>query len=179
MATTAYHTEETISKNSVKHFFISEGYKTIIKVVAFDEVGTMHNKRVFNLGFGDYDVVNDTVDDSSNSDNGDTYKVFHTVLNTIPKFFQTFSEGIIMVEGSDSTPEFVENCKLTCRKRCGDASVCKNQNRRINVYRNYVNKNYDDLKVLYSFFGGSKDKNLIEPYVPEEKYDSVFVIKNN
>jgi len=174
-----YITSDTISKNGTKHFFVSEGSKSIVKVISYDQVGILNDKKVFNLGFGDYDIISGVLDDASTSDNGDVYKVFNTILSTIPKFFESFRKDIIMVEGSDSTTDFTENCILTCRKKCLSANQCKNQNRRINVYRNYVNKNFEDLKLTYTFYGGLKNEHTIEMYLPGKKYDSVFVIKNN
>jgi hypothetical protein len=87
---------------------------------------------------------------------------------------------MLMVEGSDSRPDFVEHCKLTCLKNCSDE--CKNFNRRINVYRNYVNKNYSELIKLYSFYGGYTDKGNnanIEPYESGKEYSLVFLLKRN
>ncbi len=66
------------------------------------------SKRIFNLGFGDYDINEDKIDDSANTGNGDVYKVLNTVLTTIPKFFDTFHDAMLMVQGSDSKTEFTE-----------------------------------------------------------------------
>jgi hypothetical protein len=35
------------------------------------------------LGFGDYDLENDKIVDDINTNNGDAFKVFNTVLGTI------------------------------------------------------------------------------------------------
>ena len=71
----------------------------------------MNGKQVFNLGFGDYDITTDTLDDKINSNNGDHYRVFNTVLSTIPTFFDAYKGAILMVNGSDGTQKFVEFCK--------------------------------------------------------------------
>ena len=60
-------------------------------------------------------------------------------------------------------------------------SYCKNQHRRISVYTYYVNKNFETLNKEYAFFGGIEDDNeaiRLEPYIPNKKYGSVFVMKN-
>jgi hypothetical protein len=78
--------------------------------------------------------------DDIHTNNGDVFKVFNTVLITIPMFFENFNNAILMVQGSDGRPAFIENCQSTCRKQYVDA--CKNFNRRINIYRHYVDRNY-------------------------------------
>jgi hypothetical protein len=60
-------------------------------------------RRVYNLGFGDYDLDTDSISDDLTTNNGDPYKVFHTVLHTIPQFFETYSDAMMMVLGSDPT----------------------------------------------------------------------------
>ena len=60
-------------------------------------------QRVYNLGFGDYDLDTDSISDDLTTNNGDPYKVFHTVLHTIPQFFETYSDAMMMVLGSDPT----------------------------------------------------------------------------
>jgi hypothetical protein len=84
-------------------------------------------------------LESDTIVDNLNTNNGDAYKVFKTVLTTIPLFFENYGSGILMVQGSDGRPEFIETCRLTCKKKCTDE--CKNYNRRINIYRGYADKN--------------------------------------
>jgi hypothetical protein len=81
-----------------------------------------------------------------------------------------------MVQGSDSTQEFRDNCQLTCKKRCTGAE-CKNMHRRINIYRNYVDKNFDSLSKEYLFLGGvinTDNQTLTEEYVKEKNTKSSF-----
>lgn len=139
----------------------------------------MNDLRVYNLGFGDYHLEKNTIDDKVNTDNGDVYKVFNTVLHTIPVFFKTFPHSVMMVQGSDSDHNFYQNCKPTCKKACED--TCKNQHRRIKAYSNFVNKNYVELAKEYKFFGGIRTPNgvAIEEFVREKKYDAVLLTKNN
>ena len=132
----------------------------------------------FNLAFGDYDLETDTLDDDATSENGDVFKVFDTVLNTIPSFFEMFPNEIIMISGSDSKPEFIEKCRKDCKKSCKEE--CKNAGRRIGVYRGYVNKNFDVLSTDFVFYGGNpspvdQQSTLLEPYMVNKKYNSVCI----
>jgi hypothetical protein len=178
MASPNYELTERISDQSIDYLFISKGKTDIIKVIQYIYFTELYGKSIFNLGFGDYDLNKDKINDSVNTDNGDVYKVFNTVLATIPKFFDIFRDAMLMVQGSDSKTEFTEKCRLTCKKKC--TSYCKNQHRRISVYTYYVNKNFETLKDEYTFWGGVKDDNgtiQLEPYIPQKKYGSVFVMK--
>ena len=173
-----YELEEEKSEHDLKFFFISRGQQDIVKVIQYSFVQELNGKNVYNLGFGDYDLENDIIIDDVNTNNGDTYKVLNTVLNTIPIFFENYNTEILMVQGSDGGAEFVERCKLTCTKKC--SAECKNHNRRINIYRGYVDKNYHGLCLDYQFLGGVKNKNqetILEPYRCQKKYDSVFLLR--
>jgi hypothetical protein len=175
-----YELEEVKSGNGLKFFFISKGEQDIIKAVQFSFVQELNGRNIYNLGFGDYDLENDRIIDDINTNNGDAYKVFSTVLSTIPIFFENFEDEMLMVQGSDGRPEFVEKCELECKKNC--VSECKNYNRRINIYRGYVNKNYAELSTNYQFLGGIKNEQLqtiIETYERYKKYDSVFLFRKN
>ncbi len=179
MSVSGYPTLENRSESSIRFYFVSTGEQTIVKAIDYTQVGTYEGKRVFNLAFGDYDELENRIIDSSHSNNGDVYRVFYTVLDTIPKFFATFKEEIMMVQGSDSQPGYLEKCKLTCRKNCLNSASCKNKDKRINIYRNYVNREYASLIEEYSFFGGFQTQfgTTFEPYEVEKKYDAVFVIR--
>ena len=175
-----YELEEDKSASGLKFIFISKGFQDIIKVIQFSFIQELNGRNIYNLGFGDYDLESDTIIDNVNTNNGDAYKVFNTVLSTIPIFFENYVNEILMVQGSDGRPEFVENCKLTCKKKCIDE--CKNYNRRINIYRVYVDKNYEDLCIDYQFLGGQineEDQTVLESYERYKKYDSVFLFRKN
>jgi hypothetical protein len=132
-----------------------------------------------NLGFGDYDIESDRLLDAPVSNNGDHYRVFNTVLNTIPNFFSFFPTAIMAVQGSDSTGDFLEQCRVNCSKDCGKGE-CRNAHRRINIYRRYVDKHFEGLSAEYAFYGGEKDTDnqiTIEPYQIGKRYDSVLVSK--
>ncbi len=164
------------SEGEPRYFFISKGTADVIKVIQFSFVQKLYGKQVYNLGFGDFDLENNSITDSANTNNGDAYKVFNTVLHTIPAFFKTYPNAMVMVQGSDSSQEFMAGCRLTCTKKCND--ICKNFNRRINIYRKYVDKNFVELNIDYQFFGGNRNPKgiiAIEEYIVGKEYDSVFL----
>ncbi|MBW0176883.1 hypothetical protein [Sediminibacterium sp.] len=175
-----YELKEDKSATGLKFFFISKGERDIIKAVQFSFIQELNGRNIYNLGFGDYDLENDTITDDINTNNGDAYKVLNTVLSTIPIFFENFSNDILLVQGSDGRPAFAENCRLVCKKNCIDE--CKNYNRRINIYRGYVDKNYEELIADYQFLGGSINEEqqiILQPYERYKKYDSVFLFRKN
>lgn len=147
-----YDFTKEIDERKLKFLFNSEGHTRVIKVVEYTLLESTTNRKIYNFGFGDYDSQNDYVSDVSVSNNGDVYKVYNTVLSTIPIFFEANPDGYILVKGSDSSIEFYDSCKPSCIKRCEDS--CKKQGRRISIYRNYINKHFDILKNDYTFWGG-------------------------
>ena len=149
-----------------------------MKAIQYSFVQELNGKNIYNLGFGDYDFESDIIVDDINTNNGDAYKVFKTVLSTIPIFFENYSSNILMIQGSDGRPEFIEQCRLACKKKC--INECKNYNRRITIYCSYINKNYERLSADYHFFGGIKNQEqqtLIEPYQTYKGYDLVFLLQ--
>ena len=173
-----YEVVEEKSETGLKLFFISKGKQKLIKVIHYSFVQELSGKKIYNLGFGDYDLVNDTILDEINTNNGDTYKVFNTVLSTIPLFFENFGNEILMVQGSDGKPGFIEKCMRICKKNC--VLECKNYNRRISIYCGYVDRNYDQLNIDYQFFGGliyEHQETEVEVYKRYKKYDAIFLFK--
>ena len=176
-----YEVEENITATGVQYFFMSEGGTDIIKAIQYSYVQEFLDKSLYNLCFGDYDADTDTILDDSNSNNRDHYRVFNTVLSTIPNFFVSYQNAMMVVQGSDSKPEFIKNCRPTCKKKCAEGE-CRNSHRRINIYRSYVDKNFEALEVDYIFYGGKRNAEnqiVIEDYQKGEKYDSVFLMKKD
>ena len=174
-----YKVNEKKESNSLQYFFLSTGNEDIIKAVAYDFIELLEDSPLFNFGFGDYNIQTDRIVDSSNTNNGDVYTVFHTVLSTVPMFFELYPKATMVVQGSDNRNEFVEICKVNCRKNC--SKICKNLNRRIRTYRNFVEKNFDKLKENYTFFGGINTEDGIIIYDNYEfgiEYDYVFCKRN-
>lgn len=151
-----YEIRELKSEHDLKFFFVSEGNQDVIKAIQYSFVEHYQIWEVFNLGFGDYDIDNDTVDDTSTTNNDDSRRVFNTVLKTILSFFEHYPEKMLIVQGSDSRPEFKERCNSTCKRKCGEN--CRKFNQRIRIYRNYVNLHFKELNADYQFFGGFQDQ---------------------
>jgi len=146
----AYRLREEKSGRDIEFFFISEGMSDVNKAIQYKYLQDSYGRNMYNLGFGDYDMEHNVILDNTNTNNGDAYKVFNTVLSTIPMFFKIRPNSLLLIEGSDSKPEFAEQCRLSCKKNC--INECRNFNRRINVYRKYVDKNYDQLNLDYRFW---------------------------
>ena len=171
---------EEFEKNSTitRYYFMSEGERQIVKIVEFKYVGSRENKSIYNLGFGTFQE-NNTFQDDDISLNGDTYKVFNTVLSTIPHFMNNYPGAMVMVAGSDSIDSYPQKCWPNCKKKCVP-SVCKNANRRITIYKNFVNKNWELLAKEYKFWGGFKLNDFqgyMEEYKTLNKYQVVYFQK--
>lgn len=171
---TPYKTESVYKENNIKFFFESIGKTKIIKTIEYSSFRIFDGKRVFNLGFGDYDAVAVDISDDVNSNNDDMYKVFYTVLSSVPLFFKQNPNDAIWVQGSDSSENFINNCKPNCKKKCKQEE-CKNINRRIKTYRSFVNRNFEDLSKDYIFFGMIND-SLVQ-YIPNHEYLGILVFK--
>jgi hypothetical protein len=179
MASPTYQAQhQPITETGIKYFFVSKGPSDVIKAVEYYYSADFSGRRVYNLGFGDYDIQQDKIDDSINTDNGDPYLVFNTVLNTIPMFFESFGDAAIIVRGSDSTDEFEAICREVCEKKSCEEK-CRKRHQRIRTYCAYVSREYDTLIKEYDFFGGLDSENgtVIERFIKNKKYEFVLLIK--
>ena len=104
---------------------------SIFKVVIFSEI----EDNVYNLGFGDYDLMTNEIDDKIVSDNGDMVKVIATIVRIALRFFAENPMTYIYIEGS--TPL------------------------RTQLYNRIINRNYDYLINLYEIHG-SKNNSVPE-----------------
>ena len=87
----------------------------------------------------------------------------------------------MIVAGSDSSQQFYENCRQSCKKKCLSGER-KNADRRISIYRNYVNKHYGMLIKEYQLFGVSiiaDNQIIIEEYLKGWNYSSVLLRKKD
>lgn len=140
-----YETQD--ADNHLRYTFISKGKTEIMKIIAYNRLDynlLSPQKRilsVYNLGFGDRMGHSLEIDDTANSNNGDMYKVFNTVLHTIPTFFSKHPDSCIAVKGSDK--------------------------RRIRVYCNYVSRHYETLSSEYVFYGGTG--TILTPFKVRER----------
>lgn len=143
--------EQSDDNNKLLYSFISNGKKEIPKLIAYQKLNyniKFSNKdtlHAYNLGFGDKKENSFEIDDNVNSNNGDMWKVFNTVLHTVPEFFKQYGDSCISVRGSDD--------------------------RRIKLYCLYVSKNYEQLSKEFNFFGVTNG-NLV-PFKKGIVYDSV------
>lgn len=169
---------QVLNKDSLSTQFIfeSKGERTIVKAIEYSFIRNISGRKVYNLGFGDFNEKNGMLIDDINSNNGDMRKVFNTVLNTIPKFFALNNEAAIWVQGSDSAEDFRAKCEIKCKKKCDE--ICKNHNRRIKAYKYYVDKNFVQLSKEYIFFGFTSGKNPdFVQYIPNSEYIGILVYK--
>jgi hypothetical protein len=175
-----YELREQSFAQDLNFYFVSKGRKRIVKAIQYTYVETVNGIKIYNLGFGDYDTVRDAIIDDGISNNGDVYKVFNTVLKTIPIFFAKYHDCILMVQGSDGMSAFIDYCKATCTKKCTDS--CRNYNRRIQVYRHYIDRNFPSLSIDYHFIGGliaQNGKVITEPYHCGGGYNVIYLYKKH
>lgn len=174
-----YNVAQSVTEKLIEYSFISKGERDLLKMVQYSFIEEQDGRKLFNFGFGDYNFFNGIIADNTISNNGDAYKVFNTVLSTVPRFFEIHNNAIVKVQGSDSIPGFAETCRTTCRKNCAD--ICRNVNRRINIYRGYVSKHYDVLAKDYTFYGGldrTNNKITMMEYIPDHKQESIILTRN-
>jgi hypothetical protein len=76
--------------------FTSVGRRRIEKMVEFTNVGI---EDVYNLAFGDL-LPNGTIDDTSNSNNGDIVKVLATVISILKDFTEKNPMAYVFFTGS-------------------------------------------------------------------------------
>jgi hypothetical protein len=175
----AYEITGQLTENGIDFFFMSLGKRDVVKIIRYSYVMNFQGKELYNLAFGDYDYRTGSYTDDLASGNGDPYGVYHTVLATIPYFFHAHDDAMLMVRGSDSTWRFQNKCRMTCKRKCVFPK-CKRAYRRINIYRSYLDKNFDSLTEEYDFWGdpGTHENQILaEPYIQGEKYIAIFIKK--
>lgn len=118
----------------------------ITKVVQYAETGT---KGIFNLAFGDFNEDEQTIDDLSITNNGDSQKVLATVASTVYAFFDKYPDAYVFATGST--------------------------NSRTRLYRMGISMNYLEIRLDFDIFG--LDMNgLWEDFVLGKDYQA-FLIK--
>jgi hypothetical protein len=92
---------EYVSKSNHRTFsFISRGPKgSIKKIVSFRQMKDW-NENIYNLSFGDWDEVNQGINDKVVSNNGDREKILKTVVVATLEFSKYFPNAFIYFEGS-------------------------------------------------------------------------------
>jgi hypothetical protein len=76
--------------------FFSEGPKgTIRKFIEFRKI----DRRVYNLAFGDWDELNQRIDDKSRSNNSDMRKILSTVAGAVVLFLNNHRYAVLFIQG--------------------------------------------------------------------------------
>jgi hypothetical protein len=118
---------------------------SIYKVVIFSEI----ENGKYNLGFGDYDLLTNDIDDKIVSDNGDMVKVIATVVGIALKFLSENPMTYIYIKGSTTL--------------------------RTQLYNRIINRNYDDLIQSYEIYGSQND--ISEVFQKNTPYESFLIRK--
>jgi len=126
--------------------FLSEGIKgKIEKIVQFSPV---NQNNLYNLAFGDKNLLTGDIDDQVITDNGDSEKVLATVVAAVYAFSDKFPQAWIYATGS-----------TTARTR---------------LYRMGINKYYEIKEIDFEIYGQSE--NEWERYKKGKDY-TAFVIQ--
>lgn len=162
-----YELDTTIEGTTIRHLFVSMGDRKIVKVIEFKFSQKLGQFDLFNLGFGNLDLLLGMVDDNL-SNNGDSRTVFNTVLSTIPAFFNISPKRALQIFGSDGRNEFRGVCFSKCGKRCPELMQCKKFNQRIAIYSKFIDSHFQFLSQTYSFCGINWEDEVVE-YEPSDK----------
>lgn len=135
--------------NYLKYVFFSIGKKGIIaKVVLYEQI----TENVYNLAFGDYDYINQTIDDQARTDNGDTIKVLATVIQTVKDFFEKYPQVILQIQGNTAT--------------------------RTRLYQKIIRDNLKEIEKDFRVFALKKGERELEKPNFEAEYDIFYLLKN-
>ena len=143
------------SQGNDVYLFVSRGKRDVLKVVQYARIQPLDRGQLYNLGFGDAtrDATGQLrVSDNILSQNGDVYRVFQTVLQSLAEFLAHHPRDYVFVRGSDG--------------------------RRTNLYRRFVNKHISTLSESYRFYGCYIKDGKIDiqsSYQVGEEYDGVIV----
>ena len=134
------------SPKEERYVFESIGTKgKILKVVKFFEI----NENLYNLGFGDFDLTTNQIDDEVVTDNGDLVKVLATVVSLALNFLDENPMAFIFFEGSTQN--------------------------RTQLYQWMINRYYDDLINRIEIYGVNNGE--YESYQKTQDYESFLIRK--
>ncbi len=81
--------------------FLSEGPKgKIVKLIQFQQ---MNLPNLYNLAFGDINLLTGQLDDKIITDNGDSEKILATIVAAVYEFTAHYPDAWILATGSTST----------------------------------------------------------------------------
>ena len=109
-----YSVKEVSDYQMLTFLFVSNGQneaEDVFKIIQYAYVQDFDHIPVFNLGFGDLEPETGKISDDTMTGNGDVYKVFNTILSTVPQFFERYPGHIILVQGSDGRDTY----EIVCR----------------------------------------------------------------
>lgn len=82
------------------YLFFSIGTKGVFpKIIVFETI----TENVYNLAFGDLNIINGEISDLSTSNNGDMTKIMATVIKSIIIFLEKNPSAIVNFKGSTTT----------------------------------------------------------------------------
>jgi hypothetical protein len=132
--------------NEYSYGFLSIGSKGIIlKMVAFDKI----EGNIYNIGFGDYNFLDGTIDDKIESNNGDAEKVLATVFSILNDFLIKHPTFTVYFKGSNHI--------------------------RTRLYQIAINTYFEEFSTDYEIFGKNGDN--VESFKKNKKYESFLVKK--
>jgi hypothetical protein len=131
----------TAIQHNGSYEFFSEGPKGIIKkVIEYEEI----SPGIFNLAFGDWDEVNQQINDKSRTNNADRDKVLATVAASVKLFMDSHPGAIIAAKGETAA--------------------------KTRLYQMGLNQNWLVIKNLYQVNGFREER--WEPFIPGRNYDA-------
>ncbi len=139
----------SLDKVHTRYFFVSEGKRgKIIKVVVFQEI----DNHIFNVVLGDYDEINDKVDDENITNNGDMTKVFATVVHIIKDYLKKNPDKLLYIEA---------NTPLKSK-----------------LYNRIIRNNLQELETHLNIFGVQEDET-IELFLGAIEYKAIVLQLSN
>ena len=126
--------------------FLSEGAKgKIEKIIQFSPVNQIDN--IYNLAFGDKNILTGEIDDKIVTDNGDSEKVLATVVAAIYAFCDYFPDAWIYATGSTAA--------------------------RTRLYKMGINKYFEIVETDFEIYG--EMQNEWELYVKGKDYQAFII----
>ena len=126
--------------------FLSEGVKgKIEKVIQFSPVNQIDN--IYNLAFGDKNILTGEIDDKIVTDNGDSEKVLATVVAAIYAFCDYFPDSWIYATGSTAA--------------------------RTRLYKMGINKYFEIVEADFEIYG--EMQNEWELYIKGKDYQAFII----
>ena len=142
---------EYSSEEELYYFeFISIGSKGKIKKIV--QYSKLNIPNIYNLAFGDYDEEKDLINDSIITNNGDSRKVFATVVSTLYAFTAKYPDVWVFATGSNEV--------------------------RTRLYRMGITTNLETLKQDFFVYGLKIDETF-EEFIVGEDYLGFLVTRKD